>query len=725
MKFDLNFTYNTWLLILGFIAFAALSWWIYKYTTPKVAEILRNALLVLRFISIAIVLFLIFEPVLGLTWRKVEKAVVALLIDNSSSLQLKENAENRASKMQQILSAPWLDKLAKKYTVVPVVFSDRAEMQQILNGDSLTFDGDGTNIRQAIDFTREELAGQNLSALLLLSDGAQNIGADPLTVAFESALPIYTVGLGSDIPEKDTWLAEVLTNDIAYANTNVPVEVVVRSTGFAGKSAQVALKQGAKSIAVQNVQLPEDLQESKIRFEFVPEDTGMQKFELSLTTQEGEITARNNSRVFYTKILKSKLQIVIVAGAPDPEVAFLKRILEKDENLTVNTYVAIDRQTILGGSLPAGESLKDIDCIISVSLPHNRNARLDQWLQTAIGEQHRPLFFISGLVNRAGDLWRYKDFLPLSATPRIEFEKEILAAPSPQGLVHPILRIKESQVEVRAALEELPPLYSNFKNLKLFPGAQVLLFANPARGHTVGNVNAAGEPLLVAHRQGEMNTLTLFAGSLWRWHLMMQKIEPSHDVYEKLVTNAVRWLVSASDAKQLQVTTNKEIYRAGEEVVITAQAYFEDFTPRDNLEIAVKISLHNEVNEIILEGRGRGLYEGRFNALADGDYEFVATAKENDATIGEEKGKFTVEALKIEFLQTTANLSLLRKLAEKSGGKFLHADSLEQWVATLHFEDRTLVQNRTIQLWNRWPLLALVVLTLSLEWFVRKREGMM
>jgi hypothetical protein len=725
MNFDLNFTYSTWLLILGFIAFAALSRWIYKYTTPKVAELLRKALLVLRFISIAIVLFLIFEPVLGLSWRTVEKAVVALLIDNSSSLQLSEGAENRARKMQQILTAPWLDKLSGKYTVVPVLFSDRAEMLQTLNGDSLIFDGDGTNIRQAIDFTREELAGQNLAAMLLLSDGAQNIGADPLAGAFESALPIYTVGLGSETPEKDTWVAEILTNEIAYANTEVPVEVVVRSTGFAGKSAQVALKQGAKSIAVQNVQLPEDLQESRIRFEFVPEDTGMQKFELSLTAQQGEITARNNNRTFYTKVLKSKLQIAIVAGAPDPEITFLKRVLQKDENLTVKTYVVINRQALLGGSLPTGENLNGVDCVIGVSLSRNRNPRLDQWLQNAILERHKPLFFMSGVVNRASDLWRYKDFLPLSTMPRVENEKEILAAPSPQGLIHPVLRFKESPTEVRTALEELPPLYSNFKNLRLFPGTQVLLYANPARSQAGGTLNAAGEPLLVAHRQGEMNTLTLFAGSLWRWHLMMQKVEPGHDVYEKLVINAVRWLVSASDAKQLQVKTNKEIYRAGEEVVIAAQAYFEDFTPRDNLEITVKISHRDGVNEIILEGRGRGLYEGRFHALADGDYEFVATAKENETTTGVENGKFTVEALKIEFLQTMANLSLLRKLAEKSGGKFLNPDSLEQWVDALHFEERTLVQNRTIQLWNRWPLLALVVLTLSLEWFMRKREGML
>ncbi|MFQ5627613.1 MAG: hypothetical protein ACE5I1_02540 [bacterium] len=725
MNYTLNFTYNTWLLILGCIALVALSWWIYKYTTPKVAELLRKALLWLRFISIALVLFLIFEPVLGLSWLNVEKAVVALLIDTSSSLQLKDSGKAREQYMREILNKSWLEKLSKKYTVVPFIFSDQAKELKKLEADSLKFGGDGTNIKGAIDFANENLIGKNLATMLLISDGAQNLGADPAATAFEYGVPINTLAIGSDTPEKDTWIAEVLTNEVVYANTKVPVEVVMRSTGFSGKSAQLTLQQGEKTIAVQTVQLPDDLQESKIRFDFIPQETGMHKYDLSLTAQDGEITTRNNSHTFYMNVLKSKLQIVIVAGAPDAEITFLKQVLEKDENLTVKTVVAIDRTTLLGGELPSGADLESVDCLIGVNLPQNRNPGLDRWLQNAVLEKHRPLLFIAGLVTSSNDFWRYRNFLPLASLPRVENEKEILTVPSPQGLIHPILRFRESSVENRASLEELPPLYSTFRFLKVLPNAEVLLFAKPLRGQLAGNVSRSGEPLLVAHRQGEMNTLTLFAGSLWRWHLMMQKIEPGHDLYDKLVINAVRWLVSASDARQLQVSTNKEIYRAGEEVAITAQAYFEDFTPRDNLEIAVKITNRSNVDEIILEGKGRGLYEGRFNALSDGDYTFRATAKEGEAAIGSDAGKFTVEALKIEFLQTTANLELLKNLSAKSGGQYLHADSLEQWVDTLHFEDRTLAQNRTIQLWNRWPLLAVIILTLSLEWFIRKREGMM
>ena len=725
MHFDLTLSYNTWLLILAVVMLAGLSVWVYRATTPKVSEVLRKLLLVLRFFSIVMVLFLIFEPVLGLSWRHVEKAVVTLLIDDSSSLQLGKAGSARAQEMRKLLSEPWLQTLNEKYEIVPIVFSDKAALRQMSALDSLRFDGDGTNIRTAIDYAAEQVSGKNFSGMLLLSDGAQNIGGDPVTGAVQQGVPVYAIGVGSEKPEKDSWIAEILTNEIAYADTKVPVEAIVRATGLAGQSAQVSLKQSGKTVAVETVQLPQDFVESKVRFDFVPERAGVQKYELLLTTQDGEMTDRNNSRSFYMNVLKSKLQIVIVAGAPDAEITFLKHVLGKDENLTVSSYVALGASGRLSATLPQLTELSELDCIIAVSMPSNRNAALDQWLRQAVLEKHIPMLFLTGPVQRAADLWRYRDLLPLANIPRSVNEKAISATPSPQGLIHPVLRFRENSLEVRAALQELPPLFSTLARLQLLPTAQTLLYGVPAQNSPIAPAEAAGEPVLVAQRQGELNTITLFAASLWRWHLMMQKVELDHNVYEKLVVNSVRWLVSASDARQMQVSTDKDIYRAGEEVVISAQAYFEDFTPRDNLELSVRLSNGSAVDEIVLEGQGRGLYEGRYHALTDGEYRLAATAKEGQAIIDTAESKFSVEALKIEYLQTAANLELLRNLAERTGGAYLHRDSLAQWADTLHFDERILVQDRSIQLWNRWPFLAVIVLALSLEWLIRKREGML
>ena len=214
MNIDLTFSYNTWLLVLGALLFAVVSWWVYKYTTPAVAELLRKLLLWLRFVSIAAVLFLIFEPVLGLSWRLVEKPVIALLIDTSSSMQLGKADSTRAQQMRDLLAKPWRRKLADKYQLAPFAFADRATALEDADLDSLTFDGDGSDLRAAIDFASENLAGKNLAAMLLLSDGVQNIGADPIAGALAAGVPVHTVGIGSDTPVKDTLLAEILTNEI-------------------------------------------------------------------------------------------------------------------------------------------------------------------------------------------------------------------------------------------------------------------------------------------------------------------------------------------------------------------------------------------------------------------------------------------------------------------------------------------------------------------------------
>ena len=726
MDIQLNLAYNFWFFLAAALALVLFAWWVYRVTVPPVAESLRKLLLALRIASVLLVLFLIFEPILAISNKRIEKPIIAVLADVSSSMNLSDSSGSRAEHLQAVLSQPWLNALQKRYRVLPIAFADTSRPVVAFFADSLTFDSDGTNISQALRSTAEKLAGKNFAATIVLSDGVYNLGGDPVQIANSYPVPVFAVPFGKEMPEKDVWVDDVIANELAYANTEVPVEVVIRSTGFAGSQAMVTLSRGRVTLNSQAVRLPENLQEKRLQLQFTPKKEGLHKYRISISGLDGEITTKNNARTFYIKVLKSKLRIIVVAGSPGPDVAFLVRVLQRDQNFSVKRYVALNARKIDGGKLPTGKALEAFDCIVGIDLfastPPPR-ALLD-WLRSVLQKHEKPLLFLAGNVRSANELWQARDFLMLAKRPVLAAEKQVFPEATIQGIVHPILRIREDPAEVRDMLATLPPVFSPFRSIAFLPGTQVLLTAG-AFSQIGPGPGAEPQPLLAAIRQGNRKVLAFMGSGFWRWHLVMQRIQPGFDFYEKLMRNSVRWLVSTEESKLFRVNPDKEIYRTGESIVFNAQAYFEDYTPRENLEVSVTVS-GDEVNrEIFLQGKGNGLYEGKLGVLPDGDYRYLAVAREGEVAAGADSGKFTVEPFRLEYQRTTADRQLLYKIARASGGALVPADSLGELAQSLQFADRVVTHKRDLALWQRWPLLLLLVLTLSAEWYLRKRKGML
>ncbi len=724
MEFSLQFSYNTWFFILGVLALGWLAWWAYRITLPPVSELLRRLLLSLRVLSFVFLFLLLFEPILGISWRQVERPVLAVLIDTSASMQLPGKQGPRGEQLRSILTQSWLSELQDRYDVRFLGFAAETQELTPFHPDSLTFEAEGTDIAKALESARETLSNSYLTAVLLFSDGMYNLGSDPVQIAQEYPVPIYTVPLGLETAPKDVWIEDAVTNEIAFAGTRVPLQVVLRSRGYSGRRARVRLMRGEQILEEKTVTLPKDDQELSLRFAFMPEQEGVQKYQLSVDRFPDEATDRNNRRTFYIKILKSKLKLVVLAGAPSPDVSFLIRTLKQDQNLTVKSYIAMAPGRFLGGALPSEKELEDVDCVVGIQLFGEKGLPpvLQRWLERAVLQEEKPLLFLSGADVSPRRLAEYRKLLMLPTPPMVTQERQVVPRVTIQGLVHPILKLDDEGRPSKDTIEELPPVFSPFVRINLAPGSQTLLEAMHAGklASPRGNV-----PLLSLMRQGQRRVVAFWGGGFWRWHLMMQRIDPGNAVYERILLQSIRWLVSVEESKLLRVSTNKDIYRTGEEILFSAQAYFEDFTPRDHLDIEVRIRSRDASADILLQGRGNGLYEGKLNVLEGGDYRYEAVARDGDRVVGTDQGQFTVESYRIEFQHTEADFRLLRQIALRTGGRTVSPDSLAPWAAQLQFEPRIRILEKQIPLWQRWPMLAVILLTLSFEWFLRKRKGML
>ena len=263
MNLNLDYAYNGWLLLLGCAALVWLGRRVYKNTNPPVDVSLRTVLTTLRAAAICLILFLIFEPILGLSRIKTEKPVVALLLDASSSMQLKNKGDARSEEVRNLLKQPWLKELSDRFAVQSYRFSSRTESISPRKLDSLQFKGDGTDFNQALNKLREDFADRNFAAALIFSDGVNNVGVDPTLEAEQFPAQIHTVLLGDETPERDAWVEDVLANEVAYAGVKTPLTAIVRSNGMGGRNAKISLYHDGRSVISKNVALPQDLAEEK------------------------------------------------------------------------------------------------------------------------------------------------------------------------------------------------------------------------------------------------------------------------------------------------------------------------------------------------------------------------------------------------------------------------------------------------------------------------------
>ena len=717
-----SFGMSPWLFAAALLAAGASAAWLYRHTMPVLPRRKRIVLGVLRFCALFFILLLLLEPVLRLVRHAEQEPVVAVLIDDSASLRLASGADTSLAVAQSHIRdiLQHVPAAARAADVRYIRFGS-----DIVAGDLSRFEPDSlrlnafrTNIARALASTEERLRDDNLRAVLLVSDGRYNTGRNPLYVSERYPVPVFTAVVGDTLRRRDIRVQRVLTNDVAYVGAELPIEVGIRAEGMGGHRVTVSLAADGETITSRNLEIPPGNAEIVADLSVTPEAEGLQRYTVAVTELPGEVTHRNNRESLAVRVLSSKRRILLVAAAPGPDVAAIRRLLARNTAFEVSSFVQKSERAFYEGAFPV--SLADFDVIVLAGYPGRAS---DETVSGRIGEAVRegvPVFFLltSGTsIARLGTI--PEDALPVMAGRVREDFMEATFRTTPAGNHHPVMHIPGADSE---AWSTLPPLEFSRTQWILTPDAQVLATVS-VRGIDLP------EPLLVVRRRAQHRIAALLGAGTWRWQNLPEDLSQFEQLPAEFFSNVIQWLTALEDDRPVRIYPVRDVFGGGESVQFSGQVYDESLNPVPDASVEIRLISPDGVEfPYLMHAIGSGRYTFDAGALPEGTYAWTAKAQRGEEVLGSDRGVFVVGSLTLEYREPGADATLMRQIAQRSGGVLLDqsrpASFIEALSAYLEGASDTISQTTEEDLRKHPVFLLLIIALLTTEWFFRKRNGM-
>jgi len=710
-EIGLNLAYPSILLVIILLLLVAYSYYVYRFTIPGISNLKKFLLVSLRTLALLTIVIVFFEPVLSFTKKITLEPVNLIFIDNSSSINI-EDGTNRPETIKNIAAD-----ISSNGLIGNSEFFLFGNNVRGISKDSLAkidFDDGVTNITEVFNTLGDDEI--NYASIVIISDGVYTEGSNPTYKAANLPLPVFTIGIGDTTRRNDIEVSKVLFNDIVYAETPTSIIAAIQNKGFEGETVIVSLLENNKKIEEQTIVLSQSGIQNK-SFSYTPKTSGEKKLSVSITNLSDEFTYANNKKIFYVNVLSNKIKVMVLAGSPSTDLSFIKNALNSDDNHTVNSLTQISSDKFVED---INYSLVDsADLLFLVGFPgQNTPDELINIVQKNISDEKMPYFITFSPQTNIEKIKQLQPELPFSFSQSLrsyrEIQPEILLAEKNNPL------LKHERPEVVANWNNLPPVLQPSINFTSKPGSKILSTIKL-------NNNAINIPLIVTRNFNGKRSVAVLAGDIWKWKL--QTARKNLNLFDSFILNCVKWLNTTEEQDRISVKTSKRNYSPGEKIEFLARVSDESLNPVDDADIKVKISSAQNSYEVDMLSDGKGLYEGTLLLNETGDFIFEAEIFREGVNIGKDEGTFNVGEIEIELINPVMNYELLNLLASETKGSYYTSANYEGLFNRLADINKTTSKEKIvtsdITLWSDEWLLVVVILLFSLEWFLRKRIGML
>jgi len=706
-------TQNIILLIFIFAVALVLAFLSYRFTLPPLKAKKKVLLLVLRWLALISLFLALGEALVGITKKSWEKPKIALLLDSSKSMNIKDKAISRKEVLQNLLEEKSFKEILAKAEIYPYLFSDSL-VPYDLSEKLPFFKGEATSIGNSLEKLKGDLKGKELSAVILISDGTNNTGKDPITIARNYTLPIYTVGIGEFVPFKDLSLEKVKYDEITYSGENDTIKVTIKNQGYKEVKIPVLLQENKKVLAREELSLNITGEHQETELVFEPEEEGIHRYQVVIPKVEGESFQQNNLENFTQKVLKKRFNLLLVSQSLNWEFSFLKRFLNLNKDITFETLVFSKSGKPLLSELSQSKKIEDLDLLIVLDSPQflvqNQKEIKDLLQKKGVS----LLLLVGEEFYKRKDILSSFDFLPFEI---IKEKKPLFqnfsSSLSPEGKFHPLTQLSEELEENLFLWTNLPP-FEMMIPLKEKNGAKVLTLVKTGEESLPGIVIQELE-------KGKIEVLGL--SPLWKWDFLLWGVEKDNSAYKKFWENSFRWLLSREDLERFKIYTDKVVYKRGEEIKFTSRIFDESYQKIKGVEVRIKLFLKGKEADSLLFNLAPedGDYSYTPSFLPPGEYFFKGEATKEEFVLGSYSGKFEIEDVSLEDEDLKPDKELLKEIALLSGGEYSEPEDFASLLKSLDLEKKSRLKIKEITLWDKPLLLFFFIFFLSLEWFFRKR----
>ena len=611
-----------------------------------------------------------------------EKPNLIIAVDNSESISYLEQSDNTTRLIENIKQN---EQLNDNFNLKFYTFG-----KSINSTDSLAFNDKQSNI--ALVFDRlSEVYNNSISPTLLITDGNQTYGYDYEFMTNRYKQAIFPVILGDTTTYTDIKIQQLNVNRYAYLKNKFPVEIIATYNGNIAVDTQLKITSGNTTVYSKPLNFSKSQSSQIVNLNLPANRVGVGSYRAEIIPLNNEKNTVNNVKNFAVEVIDQKTNVAIVSDIMHPDLGALKKSIESNEQ----------RNAEILNSVNFLKQSNDFQLVIAYQ-PTN-NFRL---LFNEIDRLKLNKIVIAGTKTN----WTLLNQLQSNYSQEVTNQTENFQPSANQNY--------STFIVDDLNFEAFPPLQSEFGETKFTVPFETLLFK------TI-NGTQIEEPLLSTFEINDRREALLLGEGIWRWRAQSYLDEKSFNTFDNFIGKLVQYLSSKQRRSRLNINY-ESFYNGNDNVKITAQYFNKNYEFDANANINIILSNKDTDKTItypfVLKNAN---YQVDLSGLEAGEYTF--TVKTSDGTISK-SGELKILEYNVEQQFLNANVAKLENLASKSNGKAYFIDNTDSMISDLLSDSRFATiqksSKKVVPLIDWKYLLALIALSLAMEWFIRKYNGL-
>ncbi len=694
MSFTLITELTLWFSLLCLLLGAFYAWLFYRRENhfEEVPVWQKRLMAACRFMLVSVLAFLLLSPMVRSITREVEKPVIIIAQDNSASVINNRDSADFKTKYSADLQK-LINELGTNYEVRTYSFGDKVN-------DQIDFDfkDKQTNFSALYDELNVQFANRNVGAMVIASDGLYNEGSNPVYGPSGLKVPVYTIALGDTNVHKELVLSSIKHNRVAFLGNVFPLEVVVDAYQCPGEKTTLTVLEDSTVMFTRNIEVAGNKFHTSVPVLLDAKKKGIHHFTVRLSRLSDEVTYANNEQELFIEVVENKQKILVLTSAPHPDIAALKSAIETSPNYELKVLNIKDFDG----------RLSDYNLVIMYQLPSQSNAAIS--ILENLKKSEISTWFLLGAASQINSF--------NNAGAGIEIQNAQNKLNEAQAFAATDFSLFNLSDELKHAIGSYAPLMSPFGVYQSRSNIYTLLTQR------IGIVNTQ-QPLLYFMQDGNRKIGVLCGEGLWKWRLNDFKENNTNALSNELITRIVQYLSAKENRSPFRLNA-KTNFRENEPLVFDAEMYNESDQLINEPEVRMTINNSSGKQFPFTFSRTDKAYTLNAGLFPVGQYKFKAETKLGDK-LYVQNGEFSVSALQLETSNTVADHQLLYSLSNRTGGQLFYPAQMDQLLKSIQArEDVKPVsyQHKKLKDLVTMPLVfVLILLLVSIEWFLRKRNG--